>query len=325
MAGAGNGTAEGPAGVLRGEKARVVVRSRRRSGDAPLWLIYGLLLGPVGFLVVFNYVPAASALYHAFTAWDIGAESRWVGFANFIELARDPVFLKSLVNLAKLGTFIFVTGMTIPFVVAELIFHIKSERWNYFCRVLVVLPMMVPGVVVYMLWKHIYGDAGIPTEILTNLGLHDWIYGWLSHPETALWAVAFVGFPFAYGFTVLVYYAGLANIPTSVLEAAELDGVGAVGRVYRIHIPLILQQVKLLVVVAVIGIVNGFESIYILTLDGGPGYETMVPGLYMYLNGFNFQRMGYACAIGLLMLGFLLVFTISLNRLMRVEQYEPGK
>jgi len=83
--------------------------------------------------------------------------------------------------------------------------------------------------------------------------------------------------------------------------------------------------VKLLVVVAVIGIVNGFESIYILTLDGGPGYETMVPGLYMYLNGFNFQRMGYACAIGLLMLGFLLVFTISLNRLMRVEQYEPGK
>jgi raffinose/stachyose/melibiose transport system permease protein len=303
----------------------MVVRAKRRRADAPLWLIYGLLLGPVGFLVIFNYVPAVSALYHAFTAWDIGAESRWVGLSNFRELARDPVFLKSLANLGKLGAFIFVTGMTIPFVVAELIFHIQSERWNYLCRVLVVLPMMVPGVVVYMLWKHIYGDAGIPTEILTNFGLHDWVYGWLSHPKTALWAVAFVGFPFVHGFTVLVYYAGLANIPASVLEAAELDGLGGVGRVLRIHIPLILQQVKLLVVVTVIGIVNGFESIYILTLDGGPGYETMVPGLYMYLNGFTFQRMGYACAVGMLLLAFLLLFTVSLNRLMRVDQYEPGK
>jgi raffinose/stachyose/melibiose transport system permease protein len=325
MAGTGDGSAAGTDGAVRPDRARVVARRGRRASDAPLWLVYGLLLGPVGFLVVFNYVPAASAVYHAFTAWDIGTESRWVGLANFRELARDPVFLKGLVNLSKLGAFAFITGLTIPFLVAELIFHIKSDRWNYLCRVLVVLPMMVPGVVVYMLWKHIYGDAGIPTEILTNLGLHDWVYGWLSHPRTALWAVAFVGFPFVHGFTVLVYYAGLANIPTSALEAAELDGLGPVGRVFRIHIPLILQQVKLLVVLTVINVVNGFESVYILTLDGGPGYETMVPGLYMYLNGFNFQRMGYACAIGLLMLAFLLLFTVSLNRLMRVDQYEPGE
>ena len=325
MAGTGNGSAAPVIGDLSQARPHAVLRAKRRKTDAPLWLIYSLLLGPVGFLAVFNYVPAASALYHAFTAWDIGAESRWVGLANFAELARDPVFRKSLANLAKLGAFIFITGMTIPFLVAELIFHIKSDRWNYLCRVLIVLPMMVPGVVVYMLWKHIYGDAGIPTEILTRLGLHDWVYGWLSHPKTALWAVAFVGFPFVHGFTVLVYYAGLAIIPTSVLEAAQLDGLGGVGRVFRIHIPLILQQIKLLVVVTVIGIVNGFESIYILTLDGGPGYETMVPGLYMYLNGFNFQRMGYASAIGMLMLAFLLLFTLSLNRLMRVEQYEPRK
>jgi len=325
MAATQNGTAERAGAGIDAGKVRVAVRRRRSGGDAPLWLIYALLLGPLGFLLVFSYVPAASALYHAFTAWDIGAESRWVGLANFREVFADPVFLKSLVNLGKLGAFMFVTGMTVPFLVAELIFHIKSERWNYLCRVLVVLPMIVPGVVVFMLWKQIYSDAGLLTELLTDLGLHDYVYGWLSHPKTALWAVAFVGFPFVHGFTVLVYYAGLANIPGSVLEAAELDGLGAAGRVFRIHLPLILQQVKLLVVVTVINIVNGFESIYILTLDGGPGYETMVPGLYMYLNGFNFQRMGYASAIGLLMLVFLLLFTISLNRLMRVEGYEPGK
>ncbi|HQK77349.1 MAG TPA: hypothetical protein PKZ25_14235, partial [Candidatus Hydrogenedentes bacterium] len=88
-------------------------------------------------------------------------------------------------------------------------------------------------------------------------------------------------------------------------------------------IPLVLQQVKLLVVMTMIGVVNGFESIYILTMDGGPGHETTVPGLYMYLNGFSYQRMGLACAIGLLMLLFLLAFTVTLNRFMRTGDYEP--
>ncbi len=288
----------------------------------PLWLLYGLLAVPVGFLIIFNYIPAASALYHAFTEWDVGAGSTWAGLANFRELLGDPVFLKSLINLAKLGAFIFALHLTVPFAVAEMIFHLKSERWDYWCRVAVVLPMIVPGVVIFMLWQYIYSDAGILTELLYSVGLHDWIYGWLSHPKTALWAVACVGFPFVSGVTVLIYYAGLSNIPESVLEAAELDGLGPLGRIFRIHIPLIVGQIKLLVVLTMIGVVNGFESIYILTRDGGPGYETMVPGLYMYLNGFTYQRMGYACAIGLLMLLFLMVFTVSLNRLVRTGDNE---
>ncbi len=299
-------------------------RTRRRAASQPpLWAIYLLLLLPVGFLLCFNYVPAASALYHAFTRWDVGEDSTWTGLANFKEMIQDPVLHKSVVNLAKLGVFMFTALLTVPFIVAEMIYHLKSDRWSYFCRVLVVMPMIVPGVVMYMLWAYIYSDAGILTELLIAMGRTDWIYGWLSHPKTALLAVAFVGFPFVSGFHTLIYYAGLANIPPSVLEAAELDGLGAMGRIFRIHIPLVLQQVKLLVIFTVIMVVNGFESIYILTRDGGPGYETMVPGLYMFLNGFTFQRMGYACAIGLAMLLFLLVFTVTLNRVVRTQEYDP--
>lgn len=302
-----------------------VPRKRRynKPGAPPLWLIYLLLAAPVLFLLVFRYVPAVSALWHAFTRWDLGGDSTFVGFANYVELARDGVFLKSLGNLCKLGLFAFSVSLTVPFIVAEMIFHLKTERWSFLCRVLLVLPMMVPGVVVFMLWRYIYSDAGPLTELLTTLGLHSWVYGWLSHPKTALLAIAFVGFPFAHGIHTLIYYAGLANIPASVLEAAELDGLGAIGRIFRIHIPLILQQAKLLMVITIIGIVNGFESVYILTQDGGPYNETMVPGLYMYLNGFSFGRMGYACAIGLLMLLFLLCFTIGLNRLVRSETHDP--
>ena len=283
----------------------------------PLWMIYLLLAGPVAMLIVFCYVPAVSALYHAFTAWDVGAASSWVGLANFRQMVSDPVLLVSVRNLAKLGLFVFTVHLIVPFLVAEMIFHLHSERLRYLCRVAVVLPMVVPGVVVFMIWRTIYSDAGMLTELLIALGKHDWVRGWLSHPKTALMAVAFVGFPFASGFHVLMYYAGLANIPPSILEAARMDGLGDLGTVFRIHIPLILHQVRLIVVVTVIGIVNGFQSVYILTGDGGPGYETMVPGLYMYLNGFSYQKMGYACALGLVMLLFLLAFTITLNRLTR--------
>jgi len=294
-------------------------RPLRKALDPPLWLVYLLLLGPVGFLAVFNYVPAVSALYHAFTRWDVGGRSQWVGLANFREMVRDPVLLKSVANLLKLGAFIFVATLSVPLAVAEMIFHLRSERWSYLARVAVVLPMIVPGVVIYMLWGYIYSDAGILTELLMDIGRNDWVYPWLSHPKTALLAVALVGFPFAGGFQVLIYYAGLVNIPPSLLEAAQLDGLGALGRIRRIHLPLIRPQIKLLIVVTVITVVNGFEGIYILTGDGGPGYETMVPGLYMYLNGFNYQRMGYACALGLAMLAFLLAFTIGLGRLMRTD------
>lgn len=287
-------------------------------------MIYLLLLLPVSFLIVFNYVPAVSALYHAFTQWDPGKPSVWIGLRNFLDLSRDSVFLKSLQNLVKLGLFTFIVNLTVPFAVAEMIYHLRSERWGYAARVALVLPMIVPGVAVYLLWQFIYSDAGILTAFLELLGLHDWIYGWLSSPKTALWAVACVGFPFAYGFNVLIYYAGLTNIPQSILDAAEVDGLGAFGRIVRLHVPLILGQFRLLIIVTMIGVVNGFESIYILTRDGGPGYETMVPGLYMYLNGFVFERMGYAAAVGLLMLLFLLVFTILTNRFLRTEDYEPG-
>lgn len=290
----------------------------------PLAIIYGLLLLPVSFLVVFNYVPAVSALFHAFTEWDPGKPAVWSGLDNFRTLAHDPIFLKSLQNLLKLGTFVFVMNLGMPFIVAEMIYHIRSERWSYAARVALVLPMIVPSVAIYLIWQFIYMDCGILSIFLEAIGHRDWIYGWLSHPKTALWAVAFVGFPFAYGFNVLIYYAGLANIPQSILEAAEVDGLGPVGRILRIHVPLIMGQVKLLVVVTMIGVVNGFESLYVLTRDGGPGYETMVPGLYMFLNGYSFGRMGYAAAIGLLMLLFLLTFTLIFNRYVKSGDYDAG-
>ena len=92
--------------------------SRQRRGAPPLWLIYTLLFCPVGFLIVFNYIPAGSAIYHAFTRWDPGTASEFNGLSNFIELFQDPIFRQSLMNLVKLGGFVFLVNMTVPFIIA---------------------------------------------------------------------------------------------------------------------------------------------------------------------------------------------------------------
>lgn len=285
-----------------------------------LFPLYALLGPTFVLLIIFNYYPAFMAIFRSFCRWDIGTEAKFIGVANFIELFRDPIFLQSMVNIFKLLVFIVIVNLTIPLLVAELIFMTKSKKWNYFLRVLFVIPMLVPPIVVWVLWKFIYSDAGILTTFLELIGKEVWIYGWLSHPKTALLSVAFVGFPFAYGFNMLIYYIGLTNIPESLLESARLDGAPPFQMFLKIHLPMILTQVKLLLVVTIIAVLQGFESVYVLTGDGGPGFETMLPGLYMFFNGFTYNRMGYACTIGVVLFLMMLFFTILNNKYLRSEQ-----
>jgi raffinose/stachyose/melibiose transport system permease protein len=210
--------------------------------------------------------------------------------------------------------------MTAPLIIAKVIFSLKSERARYVYRVLFLLPIVVPGVATLMIWQGmIYGDAGFLNEVLTLAGREDLTRGWLSDPETVLWAIVFIGFPFAGGINILIYYAGLANISDSVHEAAELDGAKGIGKFLRIDVPLVMSQIKLLTILTVIGTVQGFEGLFILT-KGGPGFKTMVPGLWMYMNAFSFQRMGYACAIGVILFILILALTVLNMRYFRSSE-----
>lgn len=119
----------------------------------------------------------------------------------------------------------------------------------------------------------------------------------------------FVGFPFVYGVNLLIYYAGLMNIPQSLHDAARVDGAGSVKTFLRVDIPMVTGQFKLLLILGIINGLQMFQNILVLT-RGGPGFETMVPGMYMFRFAFAFNRMGYACAIGLVL--FVLIFAITL-------------
>lgn len=269
-----------------------------------------MLVPTFALLTVFSLVPFLWAFATSFYDYEVGGESRFVGFSNYVEYLSDPTLVSSFVNLLILTLFGLATVTTAPLLVAKLIFSLKSERARYIYRVLFLIPIVVPGVAGLMIWQSmIYGDTGFLNELLRWAGRPDLARGWLSDPDTVLWAIMFIGFPFAGGINILIYYAGLASISESIHEAAELDGSTGIRKFIRIDVPLVLSQMKLLVIMTVIGTIQGFEGMFILT-KGGPGLKTMVPGLWMYMNAFSFQRMGYACAIGVILFLIILGLTI---------------
>ena len=282
-----------------------------------------LYLFPTFFLLmVFNYYPSASAVYHSFFNWD-GVNSIFIGFGNYIELINDEFFLASALNMLKLLIFGLIIGTIVPFSIAELVFSLRSMKAKYWWRVLFVAPMVVPGMVVLLLWQFIYDpQVGLLNAILHGIGLAKLQQGWLINMDIALYSLMFLGFPWVNGTAVLIYYAGLGGISSEVLDAARVDGVIGIRRIFLIDLPLIMGQVKLMIILGIIGGVQGFVGSLVLT-NGGPAGATMVPALYLYRAAFTFGRMGFACAIGVMIFVALLVVTyINLKYIKSSTEHE---
>ncbi len=271
---------------------------------------YALLLLPVSALILFVYVPVIWGMSGSLFEFEVGGDPQWVGLQNYLEFfTTDPVTWPSFAHMLFFVVFAVCVRLSLPLIVAKLIYSVRNERARYFYRILFLVPIVVPGVAVQLIWQgSIYNDAGLVNQVLDLLGLGGWKMGWLSDPRIALFMVAFVGFPWVGGFEVLVYYAGLTGIPESVTEAAALEGCTGVQKFFRIDIPMVMSQLKLILILTIIGGVQGFENIFILT-QGGPGFKTMVPGMWMYLNAWSFQRMGYACAVGVSL--FVIIFGLT--------------
>lgn len=271
---------------------------------------YLLLLPTFVLLFIFEYYPAFSAIYHSFFDWDGFTMPRYVGLGNFTQLIfEDPVMAISAKNITILTLFRVLIAITIPLIGAELIFNISSMRMAYIYRTLFVIPMIVPSMVNLLLWKFVYNPQyGLLNQLLKAIGFSNLSRAWLGDFSTALYAILFLGFPWISGLWFLIFLAGLQNIPADIFDAAKIDGVTGLKRVRYIDIPLILGQIKLVLILSTINALQGYVGIMVLT-NGGPGNSTMVPGLYLYNNAFYFNKMGYACSIGMLLFSVLLILT----------------
>jgi raffinose/stachyose/melibiose transport system permease protein len=314
-------------GPLAREEAKPFAAPRGGHRLRSILACYTILAVPVALLTLFVYVPVCWAFVSSLYEFEIGSASRFVGFSNYVEFfSADPVAWSSFAHMLFLTAFAVCVRLTVPLVVAKLIYSLDHERARYFYRIVFLVPIVVPAVAIQLIWMGlIYADHGLVNESLRALGLGELVRGWLSNPWTALFAVAMIGFPFVGGFEVLIYYAGLTGIPDSVNEAALLEGCVGLRKFFLIDIPLVASQLKLILILTIIGGVQGFESLLILT-RGGPGFQTTVPGLWMYFNAFSFQRMGYACAIGVIL--FVLIFGLTLLNMKyfrTTEQLEGGR
>lgn len=272
---------------------------------------YLFLLPALALMLVFGFFPPASALFHAFTDWD-GNTANWVGLDNIEKLLQDTFLIKSVWNMLFLLVAGMITSNTMSMFGAALVFNMRSVKWSSFFRYMFILPMVVPGIVVMLVWKRLFDPlTGLLNMTLESLGLpHE--FGWLGDPDMVLFALVFIGFPWVAGLGFLIYLSGFQNISEEVIEAASLEGAVGFRRFFRIDLPLLAGQIKFMLITGIIGGLQGFGIQLVLT-QGGPGSSTNVPGWIMYQQAFFNSKFGYASMIGFAL--FIIIFLVTIINL----------
>lgn len=291
-----------------------------------LWkhkIAYLLLIPTFVMLIMFNYTPMVIALTRAFTNWSAkhftAAEREFVGFYNFQRMFTEGYFLTGIKNVLILMLSGFAKTLTMPVIAAWLVYSFKSDKKKYIYRFLFVLPIVVPGLVGSLLWISIYNPGGGLDQVLTALGLEEWIRVWLGEEDVAIWSIVFMGPPYIGAMPFLLYYGGFTSIEASLYEAARIDGASRWDIFWRIQIPMIAPQMKLLIMLGFIGSVQDYGGVYLLT-GGGPGTATYTPGLELYYNATTFGNYGYACAMGLTLFVIIMIGTFF-NSKIKAENY----
>src|SRR5680860_273506 len=267
-----------------------------------------MLLPTFVFIGYFLYYPAYRALSGGFTDWDGFNEPIWIGLDNF-RRAFDDFVLEMAVKNNLIWAAIEIFLMVIPaFVVATLIFHVANDRFRYLYRTLFVIPIIIPSIVSILLWRYFYEGDGLINVILERVGLDNLTRFWIGDPDIALYSLALMGFPWVSAFNMLIFYAGLQNIPTEVMEAAELDGATGLRRLFTIEIPMVASQFKLLLILAIINSGQNIVTPLVMT-RGGPGYATYTVSYYMYESAVDYGEFGYSMAIALMLFVVLIGLT----------------
>ena len=199
-----------------------------------------------------------------------------------------------------------------------MVFNLCSDKAKSFYRLWILIPMVAPGVVVTLVWDYIYDpNFGLVSAVWTALGGET--IDWLNDSRTVIPAIIFMGFPWIGGTSVLIYTSGLNATSGEARESARIDGAGTWQIIFLIDLPQIFGQVKFFLINGLIAGIQDYSVQFLLT-DGGPGYDTMVPGYYMYEQAFRAGRMGFASAIGTFLFVVIMLFTLLAFRLGKKSQ-----
>ncbi|AIJ26225.1 MULTISPECIES: carbohydrate ABC transporter permease [Amycolatopsis] len=281
---------------------------------------YVFLLPALVLLAVFFIWPAVTAVQLAFFDYHVVSPPTWVGLDNFKRLLGDPRFFTALKNSG-----LFMVGMVpllvgLPLLLALLV-NLPLRAIKVF-RLLYYLPVVTSMVVVAIAWNYVFHQRGVLNWALTSVGLFDKPVQFLLDTGWALPALVLVEVWKSAGYYMMIYLAGLQSIPTSLYEAARVDGASSWQRLSHITIPLLRPYLAVVVVLATMDSVQVFTSVFVMT-QGGPQDHTMTLGYYIYDKAFREFDVGYANAIGLVLWAILIVFSLVSYRITRGKVTVP--
>ncbi|MBI2940876.1 MAG: sugar ABC transporter permease [Chloroflexi bacterium] len=287
----------------------------------------GWLRGKAGLLFVlpaltvyslFVVYPVLYSTALSFYEWN-GFQPTWTpaGLANYQRMLEDPVF-----GIAFKNTLMYAASLAIfqPLLALGLALVLDSlRRARIFFRTLLFIPYILSHVMVSLLFNQIYEpNFGLLNEFLRGIGRPEWTQIWLGNATLAVPAIILVGLWQGLGFGMVVYLAGLQNIPQELKEAAQIDGATAWGVIRHVTIPLLRPVTLVVVVLVMIGSFKMFDYVFLMT-QGGPAHSTQVLASYVFHNAFVRNYMGYASAIALVMMALTLSLSFVQSRLFRSD------
>jgi len=295
-------------------------RSRSLHGGWPT-AIWFLLPAMVGFGVFF-LAPAIRGLYISFTDWNLIAnEGSWVGLDNYERLVDDRQVWASL-RVTVWYTFINIVSQTILAIGIAVLMDRLTK--SVVVRGVLLFPWLIPNVIVAMLWLWMLdANLGVVNDFLGFFGVEP--VRFFTDIDKVIPTIAGINTWRHMGYTALLIFAGLQTVPKNLYEAGALDGASELKMFRDITLPLLRPILALVLVITIVGSLQVFDTVYVATggfggQPGGPANASRVIYLYIYQNAFDFNQLGYAAAISVLLLAILLAITFVQLKLLRAGE-----
>ncbi len=287
-------------------------RWRRRWSDALTIVLF--LLPSLVLFALFVLVPVVQAAHYSLYQWNgLGSLDDYIGLKNYQILFQDPIFVQAIKNNLLIAVLSLV--FQLPLAIALAILVNRKLPGRTFFRTVFFLPYVLAPVVVALIWSFIYDPSnGLIAGLLHQFAPHAVPPAFLADRNAVLYAV-FVAISWEFfGFHLILYLAGLQNIPEDVVEAARVDGANSWQVIRHITLPLLGSTIRLSAFLSILGSLQFFDLIYVMT-NGGPVNASQVMALYQYHFGLQEFRLGYGSAVGVVMFGFCFIFGLLYQQL----------
>ncbi len=279
----------------------------------------------IGFAVFLIY-PVLRSIYYAFCDYSVLKTPIWTGLDNFTRLFHDQVFWQSLGNTLYFAFISVPLGTVASLGLAMLLnTKVRGQAWY---RTIFFLPSLVPAVPMAVLNLWLFnGEHGIINQTLRQLHFFQIFHlkepNWLGDPAFTKPVLIMMAI-WAGGNAMVIYLAGLQEVPKQLYEASEIDGASPWSKTKNVTIPLLSPIILFNVVMAIIGSLQYFTQAYVMFPSGTPARSTYFYTMYLYDNAFTFQKMGYACAMGWILFLIILVLTLALLKMSQKRVYYEG-